>query len=1163
MDNAKEAKNPLLETYGTIVDRFFAPDKAIDDPVFLFPGVESTTHLEELPYGPDLVHFTPGQAERDTIQHTVEQLRTQLDKEAKETLRQGDQKKKFDNIADKVRAVRGQAEGIQQVRFHLDAFRAALHTGDESLLKGNPFYKLTKLVFKHNMEGALALFSHLLEELSANAPERTGLSHTWRARWRETSQPLFVRLMAGLGGLLVGAKPLLDGMLLVVSAFTSYRALGSLLQESGVTGWLSPYFTPSQGALLQMTLATLGSLLLTIAVLDFRARLLRGAAEMGAVWPGLRAAFLLQPRWMGLALCLTLFSLSANYDSIAVLLSTRDALSEQLATVQQQMDQALGLPDGPVDPTHPRSLHDLRARLQAVVTEVGEKWTRIPEEELTGKATSADPRKGPRYWAKYFIVNGGFVPGNSDVVHAFRNVQFARNMDQLLQEAGIPFDLPIAQKLQAVASLYATDLDKTTALVEKNRAALDRLMHVESLSLATIQKIYTFDNKRVNQHLQEIVQALNANRTKLNQIIQVLDKLSESHLRVLVQVDKSAEKYLPMLRIGDSFTPATGVPSGPFALGSVQQPRQKNVAELSAFLNAHEGPVQGKIWMTVILFLAFAIDGLPWLLFGRTAARQGMLDAQMAEELLNYMKEWEDTFIGLAKSFFYRPAVQQALWGLTFPNETGVRNAFFKVLEEMDANVKDPRDHHTMDQRRAWLRNLFVAPHTLYATGYQARARAIERFLARREETFPRLIKHLFSGLPCGKKYRENLENETFLDFYRQTESGQFLDKEQFAAELHRIGTDAPDDTGQRGDGRPGALPGVWAGFSRLSQLLVAQWHRLPLRLPRRQPVAVDAWTTLVQQAVNTQTLPRPGTAADPQREASQPPPTHPSHPQLQKLLFLLCQQAFREPFPTFPHTRRNWLISMSAVNEESLEDLDTLHDFIPDFVKMLKKVMTNTLPIIQESLEPLEEICTRFPEQCAAQGITGTAELKERFRALEKESLGMWGACVSHLLGDGTTLNPQFHAANNPELAGLLAAGGDISQFYDRIHTLMNDAREAAQRAKTVEEATLATVKHSVMEIKNLCESIQQMLVKINMLSLELRRQRPLPHLKLRALNEGGSILDRAPRDVKHILEAREKVLASDNLFSDDNVNELSQLRSMAHALHNRVDNLLNLVDK
>ncbi|MBF0400637.1 MAG: hypothetical protein HQL90_07700 [Magnetococcales bacterium] len=1147
MENAKETKNPLLETYGVVVDRCFVADKTGHGPVTIFPGVDS--RADDPSYAPDLNFFDPGPAAMEAIQNSVDTLRTLLEKEATEAKQQGDQKKKFDNIADKVRAVRGQAEGIQQVNFHLEAFRQALQDGDESLLKGNPFYALAKLVFKHNLSGALVLFGSLMEELTSNAPEPVGQAERLRTLWSGSSQRgLAAKLLASLRAPFRHSKAVLDILLFVVSAFTSYRAWIALLQSPDSSAWFDHYFTPAQGETLQITLATLGAIALSFVILDFRARLLQGTAEMGAFFKGIRAAFLVQPRWIVLACCLTLFSVKTNYDSIAVLFSTGGHLSAQLTQIQQRVGELLGT--AATGSNRPLSLYGFQAQLQTAVDEVAKGFEVVPDNELTGR----DPRKGPRYFAKYFVVNGGFVPGSNDIAHSFRNIQFSRSMDQQLQESGIPFDQPVRQRLQTIAALYTADLEKSAATIQQHLAALDRLMQVGALSLPTMQKIYAFDTKQINLHIREIITALQANRAKFDQVVQSLDALAERYIKFLIQIDKSSEAHLNSLRIINHLSEQLDVPWENLP-AAVQRPDQQSFAALTAFLNDHYGQPRGNLVLALILLLSFAIDLLPLLLFGYSAARQGRTDAQMADELLNYMKEWEDAFVELAKSFFYRPVIQQTFHGLTFPNETGVRNAFYKVLEGIDTSVKDIKDHRTVDQRRAWLRGLFVQPHTLHTMGYNARAGAIETFLTQKSYYFPLFIQQLFPGLPYGKKAQQLLDTETFLGYYLKTEAGQALDKEQFSAELRRLGGDGCGEP-EPEEGLEESPP-VTGLLSRLRQQVATQLGRISFTLPGRRPeVEVDQWTAMIQKAASEQPSPTPKLA-----EAAADPANLPRHI-LSDWAELILERAFREPFPRFPHTRRNWIISISSVREDSLEDLDTLHDFIPDFVKMLKKVMTNTLPVIQETLEPLEEICRRFPEQCAIHGIEGTAELKEQFRALEKESLGMWGACVSHLLGDGTPANA-LQTQNNPELAGLLAAGGDISQFYERIHTLMENAKEAAQRAKTVEETIIATIKHAVIEIKDLCDSINQMLVKINILSLALRRQRPLPQQKLRALNEGNAVLDRAPRDVQYILNARAKILANENLYSDENFSELSQLRIVAHTLHGRVDNILNLVDK
>ena len=1147
MESTPEKINPLLETYGTVVDRFFSREKPIDSPVFIFPGIESTSQADELPYKPDLIYFDPGETQVKAIQQWVENLRSILESEGREAHQTGSQKRKLDNIADKVRAVRGQAEGIQQLNFHLNAFRKALETGDESLLKGNPFYDLTKRIFKHNITGALVLFNHLQLELASNAPDRVEPLRSLREIFggAEKTKNIGKKIKETIGSFFGASKIFLETFLFLISSFTTYRAVSALLQTPAMEEQFSHYFTPNQGALLQWMLATLAGILLTTAILDFKATLFRGMAEKGAVLSGIRTAFLAYPRWLVLALLLSAVSVKTNYDSISTIFSKKEYLIEQREQIHKKVTQALGSQET-VDTTNPQSLHDLQAILKSVAADVSQKFAQIPEEELKGR----DPRKGPRYWGKYFIVNGGFELGVNDVAHAFRNVRFARNMDQELQESGLPLDISLAKKLERLVNKQNTDLQRTVAVVQEHLLALDQLMRVGALSLHTVQRIFAFDHKQVNVHVQKISEALNANRAMFDTVVKEMDTFSEQYINLLAQLSKSSVAHFKPLRIKNNITSPKFTTLDKLQSEFIQAADQKSLLELTAFLSERYGVLRGKGFIALILFLSFAIDFLPLLLFSRKTARQGLADAQIFPELLTYLKDWEDAFVELAKSFFYRPAVQQVFRGLTFPNETGVRNAFFGLLEEIDADVKDVRDYRTMEQRWIWLRGLFIPTRTVNITGYNARVAAIELFLSQKNVCFPKLIQRLFPGIPYEKKFEKNLNEETFLQFYTKTETGQARDKERFSNELKRVGRDdliveevAPTELGDT----PGFL-------ARIRHQLTKIMHRIKTSTPNQDSNDLNQWTAMVQQAgVNKPQLSSTTTSA---KQGSSPDTR-------QGPLYLLLERAFMEPFPAFPYTRRNWLIEMSSVDEKSLEDLDTLHDFIPDFVKMLKKVLTNTLPVIQESLDPLEDICARFPEQCTAQGIVVTSELKDRFKEIEKESLGMWSACVSHLLGEEATLNTQFQKTDADGLAGVLAEGGDISRFYDRIHTLMNDAQESAQQAKAIEASAMASIQSSVGEIKALCDDVNKMLVKINILSLELRKKRPLPHAKLRGLNEGSTLLERAPREARSILETREKILARSSLFTDKNYSELLQLKSRAQALHGRVDNILNLVDK
>ena len=1137
MDHASEIKNPLFETYGAMVNGFFASDKAIHDPVFIFPSIESASQADKLSYKPDLAYLDPGHTQRQAIQETVHRLRQALDEESKERHQTGDQRKKFANVANRVRAVRGQAEGIQQLSFHLDSFRKALKTGDESLLKGNPFYTLTQLIFKLNTNGSVVLLKHLQTDLVANAPDPVQPTRSLRQIWAgpKKMQNLPAKMIESFGSLFKFSKVFLEVVLFFLSAFTTHQAISALLHRPDVMVLLEKIFSPNQIGLLQWMLSALGGGLLALVVMDFRAKLFRGIAESGAIMSGLRAAIEVSPRWMIIASLLVLVSIKTNYDSISPVFSKKEFLSEQLENIHKKVDLILGSPEK-VNATNPQSLYDLQAFLSSVGSEISQRFSQLPEEELTGR----DPRKGPRYYGKYFIANGGFEFGVNDVAHVFRNVRFSRNMDQILNSSGLALDMPFSQKMTRIVENQAIALNKSAIVIRDHLATLDQRMQVGSFSPATVQKIITFDTTQINDLLQAISEAITTNQKQFDSALKAMEVLSQAHIDIVAKIDRSDVSTLQHLSVQSIVSTVQLPPSDIALFDAVSMENKKNFVELAAFMADRFGNFYGKFLMGLILFLAIAIDLLPLLLFSRGTARQGLKDSHVFAEMLSYMKDWEDAFVELTKSFFYRPTIQQLFRGLTFPNETWVRSAFYKLLEEINNDVKDIKDLNSIEQKKIWFSALFFQTRSINMTGYNARAVAIETLLTHNDIYIPKLIKRLFPGLPYEKTEKKRTE-KTFLQFFQETEMGQAKDKELFSAKLKAIGR---GDLVTEAEGTEKAH----AHF-RLTERVSHQFsifrRRIKLPLGARRQEAVNPWTKMVHQAVANPATPSHLSRA--MEEGNRKPAT------LQTFWYTLFERGWREPFPAFLHTRRNWLIEMSSIDEKLLEDLDTLHDFIPDFVKMLKKVLTNTLPIIQESLDPLDDIYARFPGQCNEKGALITTHLKNRFKEIEKESLGLWGACVSHLLGEDPVTG----------FAGTLSDDGDISKFYDRIHTLMSDARAAAQQAKEIEEGAINAINGSVGEIKVLCDDVNQMLIKINILSLELRQQRPLPHSKLRALNEGSALLERAPRQARALLEARGKILATGSIYTDANYTELLQLKSQAQALHNRVDNILNLVDK
>ncbi len=1145
MEHGSAIKNPLLETYGSVVTGFFAPGKAVGDPVAIFPGLERESQADTLPYKPDLEFFQPGAAEIKKIQQTVDQLREALRRENQMASSLGDRTKRRAKMADRVRAVKGQAEGIQQVHFHMDAFQKAIASGDESLLAGNPFYDLAKLIFRLNCSGAVVLWNHLQTELASNAPEPVRLSRPLRDIWKRSKKrrsPLN-RLFETVGLLFYKTKPLLETVLILVSGFTTWLAVDGLLQTPEASRFLLALIDGRQEGTLRFLLSLTAAFFVGTTVLDFKRRLFLASAESGRVLKGLRTAFLVDPRWMLVAGFVVFFSVKTNYDAIVSVVSKGAYLTEQSTRVGNTVNGVLGGP-GTVNADNPVTLYDLRAWLKKRTGATVAFFEDIPPGELQGR----DPRKGPRYWSKHYIVLGGYQPGKRDVAHSFRNVGYARRKDDALKRSGLDLSTSLAQKIQKIVDKYNEDFDATVERVQKRMAELDGLMRVESLTLANLPALLTAAPREFNGPLDEIVQAVVANKRLFDESLAELNRLFPPYLQLLREIDPKLDGQFRAAE--EKWRFAT------FGLPAIESLRTTHIPpatdlsfeQLKKGLVAEHGSGRGKVLLMVLLLASFAIDFLTVLLYIRKTARQGAADRLVSQEIVKYLREWENAFVDLYKSFFYRPAVQQVFRGMTFPNETGVRNAYYKLLEEVEPRVKDAADMTSGERFKQWWGELFRPTRTLYITGYNTRALTIDKLLTKKNTYFPRIFERLLPGLQLGKFPK----SASFLDLYQNTEEGQSRDKREFSLELKRVAMandptlvfDEPEE-----DGRPVSR------ISRFFGTVSTRVKSIGRIVPRGKGRHPDRWTSMVKAAAGTVDK-----KVEKENEEAEPAGEGGLVVTLRELLF---ERAFHGPFPRFTHTRRSWLLEMSSVDEQSLEDLDTLHDFIPDFVKMLKKVLTNTLPVIQESLDPLESICARFPESCSERGISDTGVLNQKLQELEKESLGMWGACVSHLLGDEGGSGVQLNKPDISSLTDILADGGDISHFYDRIHALMNDAEEAVAAAREIENTAVDTIKTGLDEIKTGCDEVNRMLVKINFLGLELRKLRPLPHAKLRTMNENSALLVGAPKVAEALLAERERVLKQEELFNDVNFKTVAHLKNKAGILYSRVRKVMDAVDK
>ena len=125
---------------------------------------------------------------------------------------------------------------------------------------------------------------------------------------------------------------------------------------------------------------------------------------------------------------------------------------------------------------------DLKAVLDDNLATLIPMLENIPNEEAEGLASSGDARKGPRYWAKHFIIFGGYEPGISDV-NLSHNSPFSQSIDLMLSGAKIDFFTSMRQKIDLLRDTYTHELEKTEHAIAARLTTLDTLMNADRLSL--------------------------------------------------------------------------------------------------------------------------------------------------------------------------------------------------------------------------------------------------------------------------------------------------------------------------------------------------------------------------------------------------------------------------------------------------------------------------------------------------------------------------------------------------------------------------------------------------------------------------------------------------------------------------------------------------------
>ncbi|MEO5378698.1 MAG: PilZ domain-containing protein [Magnetococcus sp. DMHC-6] len=876
MPNLKQQDNipALFATYGTIVSDFFSSDCAIDEPIKPFIHEKMSCRASIAAQFDSSILDTKLAARLKSCQEHVNHLRRQLANVEKRD----------------PRSVASDNEA-QLLQIQLNAFRKALETGKESALSENAFYKLTILVYHLNLEIIKNYFIFLQSNQTLELPQILRILPTHRQIWGRSLVGANY-FLGNIGQTLIkwlsSFKFPLGIFLFCGSTMTTAKGVIDLFQTEAFIDLFGSGLSGAENEDTRLLISILTGFMLSSAILDFKGRIFLGIAEAGRFFQGIKDAFAWNPRWFVIALLLTGLSIKTNYDGIVLLLSQKGDLANQMMTIQNRVYKALGA-DETADASRLESLHDLQAALAHTSTLIDEQFAQIPNDEVSGAASSGDARKGPRYWGKYYIVYGGYKFGSTDVNSAI-NHQLSKEIDRMLLDSKQNFNVSLSDKIKDIRSRYENNLAKTQKNIEKNLAILAKTLSMGDFTPEEIWRVFSIESFHINNYVQEIVRLLEMNKRAYEQTANQLNQLIEDHIQLLRKVDKAGVSKESTYHISTHIEIPKIEAIDELRKGGIPMAQRKNLDQLRESLLASYGVVLGGSILTFILILSVGMDLADPFVYGYMTARWGRRDRARFAGYLERLQEWENQFIHATQKFFDTSLIRLVLPGLEFPQEPGIRNAFYMLLEEMDPIVKDQAEQMWVLKARYWFIELFVTARIHDVTAYNARVRLIHKMVAHKTSYFSTLLEKILPGLEF-----QRFSQEHFRGLHEQIMQGLTHNREALSAHIEAI-----------------------------QKIEIKN----DLNTPKmREHEISDLSGKLQHFDWNVGSI-------------------------LQKIWSFLCVGTLKQPIPPFSYTRRQWLLTMSNVNRQFGGHVDQFYAMVPSIKEMIFIILPQIREEIVDPLE-------------------------------------------------------------------------------------------------------------------------------------------------------------------------------------------------------------------
>lgn len=620
-------------------------------------------------------------------------------------------------------------------------------------------YELSKHIFQVNLEAAEKLLKEMLSDILDHPPDMTDISPSLIQIWKEgiSSKEYIIEVLKKLPA---------ESLLIILVSLIAGGGANSFMQEHPeVVRSIGKFFNTRDFDPIRYLLTIVGGISTSYVVWSVKNSVLRSIADVGSGFKGIEKAITKSP--LETFLAASLFAGGAVLEAEGIrkassVVTDRIALVEQAVVVSSGVEAVLLNAKGEAS-VFPQSLPDLKKDIRSAIDNDLRGFRAIIEDER-GESTRGTPDlKGPAYWQKYFLVNGGYEAGVHDVRHSFKGKRgFAIKRDNQIKKSEIDFKKSLEDKMTDFLQVYETHVSQTEAVLKKHLQELNALSHQAIDVRGIAADFFSPQKDQISNIVENISEAMESQNHAYETLVGHLRILENEYLDFIKSVEPSvnhSEKF--------NISEVSDLPD----VGSIQNMSPSYIWTRLAEVQTESSQSLNKILYSVLGGLLL-FSGVGLFRQGKLALSRRRNDDLERNAYEGYLKEWEKSFVDNCDSFFAREDIHALLPEIGFPGKVAIWDAYYRMLDEIKIFWKKTPG------------KLTGVPHTSEMDDYNTYVATILEFVNNPYKYLPRFIELIFPGLENSQV----LKKKTFTKLAREIALGQKRNQERLVSE--KLGND-------------------------------------------------------------------------------------------------------------------------------------------------------------------------------------------------------------------------------------------------------------------------------------------------------------------------------------------------------------------------------------